>query len=752
MFWGTPSLQFVPWWSWAWDTLLAGHLPLWNPLVGMGAPLLANYQSALFYPPTWIYFFLYLGGGLIAMARGQALLTALHLIWAGIGMARLTGRLELSKLAQTISGLAFSLSGYLVARAWFASINAAVAWLPWILLFSYDVIMGKSKNSWVKLSIVIGLQLLAGHAQTAWYTLSLTGLWVGFWGWQKSKDEHAHRQINRGRWSQFVALLKAEARLALSVLLGASLAAVQLFPTAVYLAQSQRSESITYDVALTYSFWPWRLLSLIAPDIFGNPVRGDYWGYANYWEDAIYIGLLPFMLAISIIGRTIFLKRQKTVKNFLEPLARSGKSLIFFLSIILMLSLLLALGDNTPVYPWLYRHIPTFDMFQAPTRFTIWAQFSLAFLAGLGVAVWHRPENKALYWTRLSMMGAFAITVGAALAWSLISDIQLTLVRAATMAGIIGIGAGILSLMAPEIAETNYHKRWAWAVVIYVAADLLIAGWGLTPGFPSNIYNTYDTTTYGRIYLSAEDEYQLKYEQFLRFDTFTPDHDWDRFQAALLPNAHMLIGASSTNNFDPLVPGRYARWMESLEKLDDSQLARMLDLMGVTIFEKIDETIESDLVFINRGAQSPIRWVPCAIFVDSADQAWEQVFSDNINFNEIVVLEGQSSSSLFDCSSVAGIVKLKSGHQNAKTIHLKSDQAGWVVISDVWYPGWQAWIDGEAVPLLKANYLFRAVEVEQGEHEVVLKYQPKEFYLGFFVSLASCFFVFYFYRLKNLNG
>ena len=54
LFWGTPALQFMPWWTLAWETLREGQIPLWNPLVGMGAPLIANYQSALFYPPNWI--------------------------------------------------------------------------------------------------------------------------------------------------------------------------------------------------------------------------------------------------------------------------------------------------------------------------------------------------------------------------------------------------------------------------------------------------------------------------------------------------------------------------------------------------------------------------------------------------------------------------------------------------------------------------------------------------------------------------
>src|SRR4030066_8161 len=81
LFWGTPLLQFVPWWSYAWETLLAGHLPLWNPLVGMGAPLLANYQSALFYPPNWLVLLAGIIGGISWAAWLQTLLVVLHLCW-----------------------------------------------------------------------------------------------------------------------------------------------------------------------------------------------------------------------------------------------------------------------------------------------------------------------------------------------------------------------------------------------------------------------------------------------------------------------------------------------------------------------------------------------------------------------------------------------------------------------------------------------------------------------------------------------
>jgi hypothetical protein len=115
LFWGTPLNQFVPWWTYAWDSVNSGLFPLWNNLLGMGAPLAANYQTALFYPPTWLYYLAYAAGGIGAMAWFLAVMVVLHLFWAGLGMALLVRELKLGRFAQIVAGLSFSLSGYLVA-------------------------------------------------------------------------------------------------------------------------------------------------------------------------------------------------------------------------------------------------------------------------------------------------------------------------------------------------------------------------------------------------------------------------------------------------------------------------------------------------------------------------------------------------------------------------------------------------------------------------------------------------------------
>ncbi|MBM3145576.1 MAG: hypothetical protein FJ010_11525 [Chloroflexi bacterium] len=761
LFWGAPALQFVPWWSWAWETILEGHLPLWNPLLGMGTPLMANYQSALFYPPTWVYFLFYALGGIGAMVWAQALMVSLHLIWAGLGIAALARKLGLGALSQAVSGLAFSLSGYLVARAWFASINVAVAWLPWVMLYAFTAVKERDRRAWWKLGVVIGLQMLAGHAQMTGYTLLLAGLWIAYWEWHRNmsfknaggaefSNDLSPRSLRSPRLNNLfavVSVILAEIRLGLAALLGFALAAVQLFPTAVYLMQSQRAAAVDMDFALNYSFWPWRFLDLLAPGLFGSPVSGDYWGYGNYWEDAIYIGIVPILLAIGALANILFRKRRDEALDDGRSSDVSRRSLTIFLAALAFISFLLALGKNTPLFPWLYQHVPTFDMFQAPTRISIWAVFALALLAGVGAERLRRPEGRGLYWTRLGTAGALAVSLGAGLTLFAMSDVSLTFIRATALAGLWGLGAGVLALTVPT--EGKLERWWAWLATTWIALDLLAAGWGLTPGADMAFYTgpaASGDLGEGRLYLPLDQEDDLKYRRFFRFDAFDPGEDWGALRAALLPNINMLEGIPSANNFDPLLPGRYTQWMESLENVDMETRDGLLDLMGVTALEEVDAARGAGVRYILREGAYRLRWVACAVSARDEADAWEQVFSGKINFGSEVILEGAEPSLRSDCPSAQGQAILEDQSPNELVIHSESAASGWVVLSDVWYPGWRARLDGSPVEIRRANFLFRAVPVPPGAHIVEFEYHPVEFYLGGALSLVAWFVTFYIFR------
>jgi len=119
LFWGTPLLQFIPWWDYAWEALSAGHLPLWNPYLGMGARCSQITSRRCSLPPTWWYFLLGgLGGRLSGWPGATLAAWRCRLTWpgSGLGMAWLARRLGLGGLAMAVAGLSYGLSSYLSSR------------------------------------------------------------------------------------------------------------------------------------------------------------------------------------------------------------------------------------------------------------------------------------------------------------------------------------------------------------------------------------------------------------------------------------------------------------------------------------------------------------------------------------------------------------------------------------------------------------------------------------------------------------
>ncbi|MGH2582063.1 MAG: YfhO family protein [Anaerolineales bacterium] len=717
LYWGTPSTQFIPWWWQAWLTLKAGELPLWNPMVGMGAPLLANYQSALLYPPTWIYFILAAIGGMPLMAWGQALLVAAHLAWAGWGMVMLLRRLSVGEMGQTIGGLAFSLSGYLVARAHFLSINASVSWLPWILLATYELATDKQLNQRVllKASLFFGLQWLAGHAQISWYTLLLAAAWFVFWSVKAGKRT-----------------LRNVAPLSLVLIFALALSLGQLLPTAEYLANSQRAVSLDPEEAMAYSFWPWRFLTLVAPNLFGNPAHGDYWGYANYWEDAIYVGLLTVLLSI---GALLSLKRL----NDRRPLK------LFLLGVIVV-SFLLALGPRLPFFPWLFSNVPTFDFFQAPTRFMVWAVFALALLVGLAVELWRRPVGRWLYWSRLGVAGAAAIVIGSAIAAAVKSagetQIDDTFFGASATAGIIALGIAILNILAPT-KDISKRVGWTWTVCGLLACDLVFSGWGLNPGTSLDFYREHlgnessMRADLGRIYIPAEDEYALKFDVLFRFDDFKTESA-HLVRETFLPNTSSLAVIPSANNFDPLTPNRYQRWIDTLENADNDLREALFSQMGLSYIEQINSLDPLEFEFVPTSGSPRERWVNCAFAVKNQDEAFGLLAADTLNLEKVVIIESDVRGGGPICGSAEdGSVALIESTANRVSLLVEAPGGGWLVLADAWYPGWRAFSNGEELTLYPANGTFRAVKLNPGQEQIDFVFRPASFYVGLAVSLLS---------------
>ncbi|MGD2059035.1 MAG: YfhO family protein, partial [Anaerolineales bacterium] len=480
---------------------------------------------------------------------------------------------------------------------------------------------------------------------------------------------------------------------------------------------SQRSGGLDPEFALTYSFWPWRLVGLIAPDIFGTPAAGTYWGYGNYWEDAIYIGVFPLLMAIGAASRQ-FRKGQGN-----RPLSR-------FLFISALVVLILAFGKNTPVFRFLYEHIPSFDLFQAPTRWNLLFVFSAALLAGIGVSHWKTPEGRGLYWTRLGTAGAGII--GAASyggAW-LLNAVEVTFVPAFARAGVLLFAAGLLTLFL------NKSKRWGvlFSIGLFVLVDLVTAGYGLNPVVDAGVFQGKSRLAdvvdgRERVYMPPEMEAQLKFEQTHRFDTFYPGIDWRTVRDVGLPNTPMLDGIASANNFDPFTPARYEQWMLWLDSLPPDVQASVMRWTDVGWRARWDEDGALGISYEDLGAASRALLVPQAATGIGPDQALAALSNPMFDASSQILIE--STQAPLSTGSGGQAVIRPQANPNKVYVETSADGGGWLLLSDSWYPGWKVYVDGEQTELYRANYLFMGTWVPEGQHQVVFSYRP-----GFVVPAA----------------
>ena len=655
LFWGAPMLQFTPWRIAALQTLGSGHWPLWNPWLGLGAPLLANYQSALLYPPNLLLL-------VVDVAWGQTLLVMLHLMWAGAGMLFLARRIGLGRLGQGVASLSYALCAYLVARADFLSMNATSAWLPWVLWAVEG--LGRRQDSPAAgraaipiLAAILSMQWLAGHAQLAWYSAFLAGAWCTWRG--------AEERGWRGALGGAGIFLAATG-------LAALLTAAQLIPTLEYLGQSGRAQGLAEGFALTYSLWPWRLLGLLAPDLFGHPAQGNFWGYANYWEDALYMGMLPLLLALgAAVGRG---GPHRGLRLFL--IAAGGSSL------------LLALGDHLPLFPFLFRQVPTFDLFQAPTRWTLIVAAALAVLAGLGADRWSAPGPRATYWLRLGTVGAGTVVLAAWLGPQLIPDLEPTLAPAIARSGLLLGLTGVLALRRPNSASLG----WDAAALGLILVDLAFAGFSLNPSRPLSLQRGHTPLASRladghRLYMPAELEQDLKFNQHFRFDSYQPGHDWIQVRLAGLPNTTLLDGLPSANNFDPLLTGRFEALLEALQRATPSKRSEILDLMDVGWEARADPAAAAGLEYTQRDGARRARLVTTAQWVEGPEEAFGALLGLGHDPARTVLLEGTPDPKNGESGSTGEIQVVGPDDPGRVELLAEAPGGGWAVLHDAWYPG-----------------------------------------------------------------
>jgi hypothetical protein len=354
---------FYPYRDFVSAALRAGQLPLWNPYLFMGAPLLANSQAAVLYPLHWPLIWL-------SAPKQISWSIVLHVWLAAAGtylFARSATRLRPG--AAFVAAIVFGLGGFLGAQVEHVNQLNASAWLPWLLL-CLEGAMGRGRHRGLFLlggGAVVGLAWLAGHTQAVYIVLGGAGIYALVRGLRELRPPVGLR------WP---AALKALGLLLGMGVMGVLLAAGQLLPTLELSSLSVRGGGLPYKIAASFSLKPQLLFKAFLPPLV--------WP-APYSEYVAYVGLIG--LALAALGAWTALRRKQPAPpahraSIVPPVERTGSLPALALA---LLGVFLAFGAYNPVYYLLYKVVPGFDLFRAPARWLLLYSFGAAILAGIGL-------------------------------------------------------------------------------------------------------------------------------------------------------------------------------------------------------------------------------------------------------------------------------------------------------------------------------------------------------------------------------
>lgn len=431
---------FLPYWAYRNAELQAGHLPLWNPYLFLGAPFLANPQAAVLYPLHW---------PLIWLEPPRALIwSALLHIWLAAGFTYAFGRrsLRLSRPGAWAAALLFGMGGFTLGKIENINQLNALAWLPAALWCFDEARHAAGRRARLRraiaLSFVLALQILAGHTQTTFINLVGLGIYALIAAWEPRGHEPLGRRLAR---------LWPLAALGPAALLSAG----QLWPGLELNALGLRTGGLTYRLAVSFSLRPRLLLQTFLPPFAGG--LAEAFGSEGFTEFVGYIGLVGLILAAVALISPLEVHR---------PARARAAGLV-------LVGIFLALGAYNPAYYLLWRFVPGFDLFRAPARWLALYAFGAAALAGMGLeralraTALARPPGTA---GRLRLAAALLVLALAAL----VATQQLP--PAGTLLGWAAAAAATATLL---LIAARRPAMAAVGVPCLILAELWLAGRGL---------------------------------------------------------------------------------------------------------------------------------------------------------------------------------------------------------------------------------------------------------------------------------
>jgi len=680
----------------------AGQLPLWEPHLLAGYPIIGNAQAGIFYPLTLPY-------AVLSGADASDLVALIHLIAAGLGMLGYLRAIGCRHLAALMGAIVFMFNQVTLVWLMWDSVAGAMVWLPWVF-WAFEVSLQPRRFRVSALgAVAVGLTILGGHLQWSLYALSAVMLYGLF----------------RLVWPQGSSRRRVLA--AASVVLGAgiALAMLQILPTLEYVRDGHR-EPLPFEDVRSLVGWE-GFATLWSPRFFGGVA--EFWGPFNYNESVIYVGIAPLLLSLVAIGL-----RRDAVALFFAGLGVLGS--------------LCAAGTEVDR---LLHALPGLDRL-LPLRMRYLVAVALSVLSALGLD-WLLDRISGSRPPRASAL--LAICGGLCAAYWLVrvaampaEPDQVAFLHRQERVMIAWMLASTLCLVLGVLLRTRGTYLLAGLCALALV-DLWLPGAAYQRPISTRFY--FPPTPGIQMMMNDPDRFRVlsvKTEPWLAWE--------------LRPNLASLFGLEDAAGYDSVYDRRYATYLERADRsgtpyassiyLSASRFdSPLVDLLNVkyALSNQRDtppgwELVHTgDMRIFRRAQPLPRAWIAGnAEVVPDAAGILEKLAAPEFDPRRTVLLERSPIESRgTDSAQPPGVVRFDRYERTRLALTAQMEGDGWLVLSELFHPGWRVSVDGAPANLYRADYILRAIPLARGRHTIEMHFMPSSFVVGTAISLAAAVFL-----------
>lgn len=661
-----------------------GRFPLWNPYILSGTPFFADLGYALLHPSNLLFL-------LCAPFRALTYSILFDYAIAFFGMVYLLRILRISPFVATCGALVFTFSGSLATCTGNLSSLHTTVLAPWVIGTWISFFHSKTYKTFLISVAALSFQILAGHPQMTYYTILFCISYTIF--------------IDSSLFVRKVLYIFA--------LLGASfsLCAVQLIPFAELASLSARSK-LGETYATSGSMNPFYIIRFILPKLFGIKPQGtDIISDGNIYG---YVGVIPLFCFFAL---------------------RTWNPLKKFFLIMLILSILISFGTNSPIYWVIYYLVPGFSKFRIPQQILLIYTLCISILSAYGIQGFIRGNYSPIFNKIVLACSAAAGVVGIT---TYIFRKQLSSFLFVTVSQVhsekiflklVSPGKVVLEGVVDQVSQNillfavasftfvlwlkikNKSYFWQSIILVILFFDLLFI-------VPSTIHFLPEEAITKYLNLGKQTVSQMKDIDKIQDKIYVPipshravrqkqyglanDFEEELWQAIILrPDVNMYYNVSSVDGYTAMVYARYQEYFDRTIYLptgiyvpDENMLAKV-GLAGGTY-----------IIGINGVVRKNDKSLPRIYLINSKNELMHSLSIDSYVSNSIQVTSRE--------------------HDQSSLVFL-----------DVNYPGWRAYVDGNEKSIIPFNTVFKSVNVPSGHHTIQFVYSPLSVRIGLFISIGT---------------